>query len=46
MDRLGLPDGKGFSLRKAVAKGGLIDASCGLLVAAAVASSLVVIASF
>lgn len=46
MDRLGLPEGKGFSLRKALERGGVIDAFCGLLVIAAVASSLFVIVSF
>ncbi|MCC5979949.1 MAG: hypothetical protein JJU21_17965 [Salinarimonas sp.] len=46
MNRLELPDGKGFSLRKVLAKGGLIDAFCGLLVIAAVTSSLLVIVSF
>ena len=39
-------EANGFSLREAVASGGIIDACCGLLVLAAVTSSLLVIAGF
>ena len=46
MSRHKNPEGNGFSLRKAVATGGIIDAWCGLLVLAAVTSSLLVIAGF
>ncbi len=46
MDTLRNPAGNGFSLREAVVSGGIIDACCGLLVLAAVTSSLLVIAGF